>query len=267
MTELRPAVSIVVPVLNEAPRITACLLRLRRDFPEAELIVADGGSADGTAELARAHATVIGCARGRGPQLRAGAHAAHGQVLWFIHADTRIDDRALAQIHAALGDPRVVGGGLSLRFDQDTRALRFLAWSSNHRARRLGQIFGDQAMFVRRDVYGALGGFPDYPLMEDFAFTRRLHRAGRLVLLPATSTASARRFEEHGTWRMIAFMQAIKVLYLAGVSPARLNALYRAGPPRARRRARVRAEGAATSPGTATLGTAPAIPREGASVD
>ncbi|MBS2963547.1 TIGR04283 family arsenosugar biosynthesis glycosyltransferase [Actinocrinis puniceicyclus] len=259
MIETRPAVSIIVPTLNEAPRIAASLARLRRDFPDAELIVADGGSTDGTADLARPHAHVIDCERGRGRQLRAGAAVARGEVLWFIHADTIVDPRALGQIRAALLEPAVAGGGLSLRFDRDTRALRFLAWSSNHRARRLGQIFGDQAMFVRRDVYAALGGFPDYPLMEDFAFSRRIHRAGRLAVLTATSTASARRFEAHGTWRMIAFMQVIKVLYLAGVDPARLAALYRAGPPRLRPRARTRSR-------TAPMPGSPGA-REGVSVD
>lgn len=230
MTGLPPTVSIVVPVFNEAPRITACLLRLCRDFPETELIVVDGGSTDGTAQLARHHATVLDCARGRGRQLNAGAAAACGQVLWFIHADTMVNAEALDQMRVALADPRVIAGGCSLRFDRGTASLRYLAWASNQRARRLGQIFGDQAMFVRRDVFDKLGGFPDYPLMEDFEFSRRLHRTGRLALLPATATASARRFEAHGTWRMIAFMQVIKTLYLAGVSPARLAGLYHAGP-------------------------------------
>ena len=230
MTAARPTVSIVVPALNEAPRIAGCLLRLCRDFPEAEVIVVDGGSTDGTPELARPHAKVVECERGRGRQLNAGAAAAGGEVLWFVHADTTVDAAAMDQMCAALADPRVVGGGCSLRFDQPTPSLRYLAWASNQRARRLGQIFGDQAMFVRRGVFDALGGFPDYPLMEDFDFSRRLKRTGRLALLHATATSSARRFERHGTWRMIAFMQAIKALYLAGVSPDRLAALYHTGP-------------------------------------
>lgn len=230
MSATRPAVSIVVPVLNEAPRIAGCLLRLCRDFPEAELIVVDGGSTDRTAELARPYAKVVDCERGRGRQLNAGAAASSGEVLWFIHADARIDAAALDQMRVALADPRVVGGGCSLRFDRNTPSLRYLAWASNQRARRLGQIFGDQALFVRRAVFDKLGAFPDYPLMEDFEFSRRLNRTGRLVLLPATAIASARRFEPHGTWRMIAFMQVVKALYLAGVSPDRLAALYHAGP-------------------------------------
>jgi rSAM/selenodomain-associated transferase 2 len=245
MTGSRPTVSIIIPALDEAPRIEACLLRLRRDFPEAGVIVVDGGSRDGTARLAAAHAKVLDCQPGRGRQLNAGAAAADGEVLWFIHADTSVEPAAFDQMLAALADPRVIAGGCSLRFDRDTPSLRYLAWASNLRARRLGQIFGDQAMFVRRDVFDELGGFPDYPLMEDFAFSRRLHRAGRLALLPATATASARRFERHGIWRMIAFMQIIKALYLAGVSPEHLARRYAAGPPRLR--ARRRSEGGARS--------------------
>jgi hypothetical protein len=157
-------------------------------------------------------------------------------VLWFHHADTRADPAALDQLRAALADPRVVGGGLTLRFDRRTPALAWVAMTSTARAKRLHQVFGDQAMFVRRDVFDRLGGFPDLPLMEDFEFSRRLARVGRLAILPATSTASARRFDEHGTLRLLAFMQVIKLRYLAGADPADLARRYAAGPPRLRRR-------------------------------
>lgn len=230
MTGTDPTVSIIVPVLNEAERIGASLRRLSRDVPDAELIVVDGGSTDQTAHIAARHARVVAAPPGRGTQLNAGAAAASGQVLWFIHADTIVAPAAWDQLQEALRNPEVIGGGLTLRFDVHTPALDYLAWASNQRARRLGQIFGDQAMFVRRDAFTALGGFPDYPLMEDFELSRRMHRSGRQVLLPATATSSARRFQAHGTVRMIAFMQLIKALYLAGVSPARLADWYRAGP-------------------------------------
>lgn len=236
-------VSIIMPTLNEAAGIVRALAGLRRDFPDAEVIVADGGSTDGTADLAAGFARVIACEPGRGRQLNAGARAAGGEVLWFVHADTVIDPGALDGILAALADADVVGGGLSLRFDHDTTALRFLAWSSNQRARRTGQIFGDQAVFVRRIVFDALGGFPDYPLMEDFEFSRRLRKAGRLAVLAATSTASARRFQAHGTWRMIAFMQVIKIRYLLGASPESLRRRYTAGPLSLRRRYSSRPKG------------------------
>lgn len=223
-------VSIVVPVLNEAAIIEACLSRLRHDFPSCELLVVDGGSTDNTVRLAARHARVLATPRGRARQLNSGARASTGAVLWFVHADTRIEPAALGQIRRALTDPRVVGGGLSLRFDQRSPALDFLAWTSTVRARRLHHIFGDQAMFVRRDAFDRLGGFPDLPLMEDLEFSRRLHRAGGMVVLSATSTASARRLIAHGTIRMIAFMQYLKVRYLTGADPERLNLRYQRGP-------------------------------------
>lgn len=225
-----PPVSIVVPVLDEAGRIEACLARIVRDFGGCELVVVDGGSTDGTVERAAPLARVVHSRPGRGPQLNAGAAATKGEIIWFLHADTRIDPAALGQIRSAVADPEVVGGGLSIRFDRASPALGYLAWSSNQRARRLGHIFGDQAMFVRRTVFDRLGGFADIPLMEDFDLSRRLRRRGRLVLLDATSTASARRFETYGTWRMIAFMQYLKLLFVAGAEPHRIAARYRAGP-------------------------------------
>lgn len=225
------AVSIVVPVLNEAAVIESALRRLRRDFPTCELVVVDGGSSDGSARLAEPLATtVVPGRRGRAAQMNEGARHCTGDVLWFIHADTAVAPAALGQIHACLVDPRVVGGGLTLRFDAHSRGLDFLARASNVRARRLHQIFGDQAMFVRRTVFAELGGFPDLAIMEDLAMSRLLHRRGRLPVLPATCTASARRFTEHGVWPMIALMQYLKLLYVLGVDPERIRRRYAAGP-------------------------------------
>jgi rSAM/selenodomain-associated transferase 2 len=232
-----PTVSIVVPVLDEAPRLPSLLERLHRDFPGCEVIVVDGGSTDGSPDLVGPPARLVTSTRGRGRQLNAGAAAATGDVLWFHHADTRADPAALGQLRMALADPGVVGGGLRLRFDRPGPALAWVAMTSNARARHLHQIFGDQAMFIRRTVFQRLGGFPDLPLMEDLEMSRRLARVGRLALLPATSIASARRFTEHGTLRLLAFMQWLKVLYFAGIEPAELARRYAAGPPRFRHRA------------------------------
>jgi len=223
-------VSIIVPVWNEAGTISEALQRLRRDFPECELLVVDGGSIDGTPELASAQAGVVTTASGRACQMNEGARLTRGDVLWFVHADTVIAPYALQQIREALADPGIVGGGLSLRFDRRTPSLTYLARVSTLRARHLHHVFGDQAMFVRRDTFDGLGGFAPLPLMEDFEFSRRLHRAGRMVVLPATSTAASRRLTQHGTLRMIAFMQYLKLLFLAGVSPERIRLRYQAGP-------------------------------------
>ncbi|MBT2490748.1 TIGR04283 family arsenosugar biosynthesis glycosyltransferase [Streptomyces sp. ISL-96] len=227
-------VSIIVPVLNEQATVQTALSRLCRDFPDCELIVVDGGSTDATVELATPYAPVVHSARGRARQMNEGARHAGGDVLWFVHADTAIAPAALGQIRTCLIDPNVVGGGLTIRFDRRMPGLDYLAWTSNARARRLHHIFGDQAMFVRRTVFDELGGFPDLAIMEDLEMSRRLHRRGRLCLLTATSTASSRRFTEHGTWRMIAFMQYLKLLYFAGVDPETIRTRYAAGPRPAR---------------------------------
>jgi len=224
-------VAIVVPTLDEADRIVAALRRLRLDFPDCELVVVDGGSSDATATLAAGHARVLHSAPGRAVQMNAGASATSAPVLWFVHADCRIDPEALGQIRAALADPSVVGGGLSLRFDRRSLGLDYLAWSSTKRARHLHQVFGDQAMFVRRDAFERLGEFPEIAIMEDLELSRRLARRGRLVVLPATSTASSRRLVEHGTWSMIVFMQVLKACYFLGVAPEKIRRFYRAGPP------------------------------------
>lgn len=224
------SVSIVMPTLDEAGIIEASLGRLRDGFPGCELVVADGGSLDGTAQLAGPLARVVSSPAGRARQMNEGARHTTGEVLWFIHADAVVDPGALGEIRAVVADPSVLGGGLRLRFDRRSIGLDYLAWSSNQRARRLHWFFGDQSIFVRRQAFDEIGGFPDLPLMEDLELSRRLGRRGGLVLLEATSTASARRFVEHGTWRMIAFMQYLKVLYFAGVDPYAIRDRYAAGP-------------------------------------
>ncbi|MGH3549848.1 MAG: TIGR04283 family arsenosugar biosynthesis glycosyltransferase [Pseudonocardiaceae bacterium] len=229
-------VSIVVPTLNEAARIEPCLQRLRSDFPSSELVVVDGGSTDGTVELAARYAHVVGSAAGRATQMNAGAAVTTGDLLWFIHADCQVPADALDLLRQAVRDPSVVGGGLQLRFDQRSLGLDYLAVSSNLRARRLHWIFGDQAMFVRRDVFDSVGGFPEIPLMEDLEMSRVLRRRGRLVVLPTTVTASARRLVDQGPWRMTLLMQVLKLKYLFGVDPERIRRRYEAGTRHGRRR-------------------------------
>lgn len=220
------SVSIIVPARDEEDGIDAVLGHLTSSFPDCELVVADGGSRDRTVERARRWARVVSSRPGRGPQLNAGAAAATGEVLWFVHADTVVDPDALPALRAALADGSVAGGGCRLRFDRASRALRWLEWTTHLRARHLHWIFGDQAMFVRRSVFDDVGGFPDIPIMEDLEMSRRLHRRGRLVVLDTPSTASARRFVEHGTTRMIVRMQWFKLQYFLGVDPARIREQY-----------------------------------------
>lgn len=226
----QPPVSIIIPTLNEEKCIETTLNHLHQACPGGELIVVDGGSTDSTTTIAAKRATVFHAPRGRALQMNRGAQVASASVLWFIHADCWIDPDAFNQLQEALRVSDVVGGGLTLKFDRHTPALDYLAWSSTKRAQYLHQIFGDQTLFVRRSTFERLGGFPELPIMEDLEFSRRLARQGQLVVLPSVSVASSRRFLEHGTWSMIAFMQLLKASYLIGVQPTSIERWYQHGP-------------------------------------
>ncbi len=217
-------VAVVVPALNERRCIERCLASVRAQEGEVEPVVVDGGSQDGTPAVAASLARVISAPRGRAVQMNAGARATRGDVLLFLHADSRLVPGALAAVRSALSDPRVVGGTFSLRFEPETPLLRLYAACT-----RLGpRIFhyGDQGIFVRRDTFEALGGYRDLPLMEDVDFLRRLRRTGRTVLLPLPVITSARRFHRHGIVRQQLRNGALLALYLAGVSPRRLARWY-----------------------------------------
>lgn len=233
-------VVVVVPVLQEAARVEAFLLALRAAVGDTEVVVVDGGSTDGTPARAARHARVVTAPRGRARQMNAGAAATDGEVLWFVHADCTVPPGALPALRAALADPAVVGGGFRLRFDRRSAGLEFLRVTSHWRARHLHQVFGDQAMFVRRSVFDDLGGFPDLPLMEDLAFTRALARRGRVAVLDPAVTASARRLAAHGPWRMAVLMQWLKVRFLLGGDPEAIRRRYQRGTARGRRAARAR---------------------------
>lgn len=219
--------SIVIPTLNEAAAIERTLRAARDVGWEKEIIVADGGSEDGTAEIAeRCGAKVIRCGRGRGVQMRAGAAAARGDVLWFLHADTTAPVDAIRAIDRALSDPGVVGGNFSLLFEGSTRAARHLTWTYP-KLRALGLSYGDAGIFVRRETYEAIGGFRPIALFEDVDLIRRLRKAGRFVHLDCRLTTSSRRFEGRNYARVWALWIALQVCYWAGVSPDRLARWYK----------------------------------------
>lgn len=213
------SVSIIVPVLNEASTIEVTLKYLNTTFAQCGIIVVDGGSSDNTVELAMKYARVIVSQRGRANQMNAGASVSTGDILWFIHADSFVDETALTNIQVAFRKNEIIGGGLTLRFVEDSWSLRLIAKLSNIRARSLHWIFGDQSMFVRRRDFEAVGGFPNISIMEDLEISRQLIGRGKLVVLPAVSRTSARRFLENGTWKTITRMQAMKMQYFLGVHP------------------------------------------------
>ena len=221
-------VTIVIPALDEARNLARLLPDLRARWPDAEVVVADGGSADDTAALAARHGGVrcVVAPRGRARQMNAGARAGGGDALLFLHADTVLPDGALRAIAGALADPGVVGGRFDVRFDSPRVVMALVAAGMNRRSRVTGIATGDQAIFVRRRVFEAMGGFPDIPLMEDVEFTKRLKRQGRLAPLRLAVTTSARRWEREGAARTILLMWTLRLLYLCGVAPARLHRWY-----------------------------------------
>jgi len=193
--------SIILPVLNEAQAIGAALRRLREQAPEAEIIVADGGSGDGTAELARAEARVVLTERGRARQMNAGARAATGDWLLFLHVDSRLPEGFPAEIAAAEA-AGFEAGAFRLRIEGRHPLLPLLAWGANLRSRWRGIALGDQALFVRRTLFERLGGFPALALMEDYAWSLRLRREGiPLYLSPRRVVTSGRRWDQAGFWR------------------------------------------------------------------
>lgn len=192
-----------------------------------EVIVADADSPDGSAAIAKAAgARVVRSPRGRGYQLVAGAAAATGDVLLFLHADAMLPSTARAAIERALADRDVAGGNFRLRFDPPSTWGSLFGWVNHHRRRLLRTYYGDSGVFVRREVYEALGGFDAVPIMEDHLFVQRLERQFRTAYITEIEiVASARRFA-HAPVRTIAIWTLIQTLASAGVSPARLARLY-----------------------------------------
>ena len=225
----RPHISVVVITLDEAPVIGRCLKRLRAAAAGAdvELIVSDGGSADGTRDIAERHARVVMAPPGRAAGLNAGAAVATGEALLFLHADTELPPAAFTLVRQALEDPAVIGGRFRVSLDNPAPAFRLIAASINLRDRLLGGFTGDQAVFVRASVFRRMGGYAPVPLMEDLDFAARLEQQGRVVRLPQAVVTAARRWERHGVLRTIVRMWTLRLLYRAGVPPRYLAPHYR----------------------------------------
>jgi hypothetical protein len=224
--------SVIVPVLDEERRIAAALAALRATPGITETIVVDGGSHDRTVALATAAgARILHAPRGRGSQMNAGARAASGAVLLFLHADVTLPLDAAADVARALAAPDVVAGAFRTRTvaDGTGRRLGPLLRLADVRSRIARLPYGDQALFVRRDAFFAAGGFPDQPLMEDVELARRLRQRGRIVVVPAVVCVSGRRFAAHPV-RAVVTMRVFPILYRLGVPPRVLARWY--GAPR-----------------------------------
>jgi rSAM/selenodomain-associated transferase 2 len=218
--------TIIVPTLNEAALIVRTLqslapLRARG----AGIIIADGGSTDGTVPLARALADAIVTVRhGRGAAMNAAAQRARGDALVFLHADTLLPRDADALIAAALAQR--AWGRFDIRIAGRHPLLALIARLINWRSRLTGVASGDQAMFVRRAAFLAAGGFPDLPMLEDIAMARRLKRLCRPACIATPAVTSGRRWDHHGVVRTVVLMWVLRLAYYLGVAPARLRLYY-----------------------------------------
>lgn len=229
---MTPLLSVIIPVRNEAaalPLLLADLAPLRA--AGAQLIVVDGGSSDATCELAAMQADqVLETSAGRALQMNAGAANAAAEYLWFVHADTRVSAESIQSLLAVLAE-RPIWGRFDVRLSGSGLALRVIGTMINLRSQLTGVASGDQAIFVARESFAALGGYADIPLMEDIELSRRLKQLVRpCCLRPALSTSS-RRWEQNGIWRTVLLMWRLRLAYYCGVSPDQLAQQYHRGPP------------------------------------
>jgi rSAM/selenodomain-associated transferase 2 len=218
--------SVVIPAWNESANIARAIERAWAIEP-LEVIVVDGGSTDGTVEIARSCCCrLLESARGRALQQNEGARAASGETLLFLHADTWLDPSGGRQIATALGRAEVAAGAFQQQIEATGLVYRLLERGNALRVRLFGMAYGDQGIFIRRATFEQLGGFPEVRLMEDWLLMRRLRRIARPVLLRGPLYVSARRWQKHGALRQTLRNRMLIVAARLGVSPNRLADFY-----------------------------------------
>ncbi|KPJ74973.1 MAG: glycosyltransferase [Deltaproteobacteria bacterium SG8_13] len=224
---LADRISIIIPALNEVATIKDTILSLQ-GARNIEVIVVDGGSHDGTAQSARQlGVSVLQSNPGRAVQMNAGAAHATGDILLFLHADTKLSPGFENYVRSAAGKPGVSAGAFTLQIDSSLSSLRIMERVANLRSRYARMPYGDQGIFVSAALFDELGGFADMPIMEDFEFIRRLQKKGRIEIIPAVARTSARRWLSVGIWRTWWINQIMVAGFYLGVSPQRLAAFYR----------------------------------------
>jgi rSAM/selenodomain-associated transferase 2 len=217
---------VIIPTLNEAQAIETTISKLKK-YRQTEIIIVDGGSQDRTVEIARSMGVrVLKSAVSKATQMNTGAAEATGNVLLFLHADTRLPENFENCVPAALARDEICAGAFSLSIDSDAGGLRFIERVANWRSRFFQMPYGDQALFVSRNLFHEIGGYPEYPIMEDFELVRRLKRKGKIVILPESVQTSPRRWLNYGILKTWMLNQIIIIAYYLGISPQRLSQWY-----------------------------------------
>ncbi|MBI1819771.1 MAG: TIGR04283 family arsenosugar biosynthesis glycosyltransferase [Nitrospirae bacterium] len=220
-------ISVIIPVLNEEKVLQKTLQRLKKGA-DLELIVVDGGSLDSTPAIARAFTRkVFASPPGRARQMNEGARHAEGEILLFLHADSQIAPGGLGRIVPAITGGQALGGAFRLAIDSQNIFLRMIAWFANLRTAITGIPYGDQGIFITRSAFEKMGGFPDIPLMEDVELSKKMKRAGKIVLLKEKIAASPRRWKKEGIFLTTLKNWTLLACYLLGVPAERLAARYR----------------------------------------
>lgn len=219
-------ISVIIPTLNEEKNLPVTLRQLAQR-PDVELIIVDGGSTDRTADVARQFTPYVFVTRpGRATQMNTGARHATGDILLFLHADTFLLPGALDEIQRRIIGDGAVAGAFDLHIDSPRRLVNFVARVASLRSRALRLPYGDQGIFVWRQVFEVLGGYPKIPIMEDIAFARRLRRAGRMTFIPSGLITSARRWDANGVLKATLVNWWVTILFFLRVSPHWLRRIY-----------------------------------------
>lgn len=236
-----PKISIIIPTLNEAKNIQATLATTQI-ATNVEVIVVDGGSEDDTVAIVESYCKqntqskgikVISGYRGRALQMNAGAAAASGEILLFLHADTRLPTEFDLMVRKIFSTPtsksNIVAGAFTLKIDAKGIGLRLVEWGVKVRSHLWKMPYGDQAIFLKKQTFQEIGGFPELPIMEDFELIRRLQSSGKIAIIPVSVVTSARRWLQKGVFQTTLINQIVIIAYFLGISPERLRSLYRQG--------------------------------------
>jgi rSAM/selenodomain-associated transferase 2 len=214
---MTPTISVIIPTLNEEKELPQTLAQLDR-YKKLEVIVVDGGSEDSTVEIAKNHGRqVLSSPKGRGVQLNYGAKVSSGEILLFLHGDTRLPDKFDSLIHKTIKKKNCAAGAFSLRIDSPRKSLAMIAYCANLRSKYLQMPYGDQAIFTSKNIYSKACGYAEVPIMEDYIFMQDIRKYGKICILDEEATTSARRWQNFGVIRTTLINQFIVFGYHCGV--------------------------------------------------